>query len=258
MEMHPRRSFQRIVVLACTLAVSTQARADWTPSERKPLPAPPGLEFYALSAINGAEKVTLHVVRFNPKAHTFAVMDDPASVFDLASAAVKRGAHAAVNGGYFHPDRTPLGLVVRAGAVLHPIQRARLLSGLVVVIGGRPALMRIGEFKFTPAVREALQAGPFLVDRGRPVSGLNATRLAARTLVFTDDAGQFGLAICLSASLAETARILSTPGIVPNAKITRALNLDGGSSTGLWVRGVPPFYLPEAKDVRNFLAIVPR
>jgi hypothetical protein len=258
MKMNRHFAIRGVIFLACCAAVPAQARADWTLGGRKPLPAPVGLEFYEIAAANGPENARLHVVRFSPRTHRFAVIDDPASAFDLANAAVKCGAQAAVNGGYFHPDRKPLGLVVRAGAVLHPLERARLLSGLIVMSGGRPALLRIGEFKFTPAVREALQAGPFLIDRGRPVSGLNAARIAARTLVFNDSAGQFGVAICLSASLADTARILSTSGIVPDARIMRALNLDGGSSTGLWVLGVPPFYLPEARDVRNFLAIVPR
>ena len=80
-------------------------------------------------------------------------MDDPARIFDIASAAQKRGALAAVNGGYFHPDRTPLGLVVRQGAVLHALEHASLLSGLVVVTRDRIALQRVGEFKPSPAVR---------------------------------------------------------------------------------------------------------
>jgi exopolysaccharide biosynthesis protein len=59
-------------------------------------------------------------------------------------------------------------------------------------------------------------------------------------------------------SLAEMAAILATPEIFSDAKIVRALNLDGGSSTALWVRGTPPFYQREWKGVRNYLGIVPR
>ena len=218
------------------------------------LPAPPGLEFAKISG-SSAE---LHIVRFNAKTHTFAVMDDPEKHFDLASAAQKRGALAAVNGGYFHPDRTPLGLVIRQGVELHPLERAKLLSGLVVVTGGRIALLRVGEFKPSANVREALQAGPFLVDGGKAVPGLNADRRAERTFVFTQGADRFGLGVCSAVTLAEIAQILAAPDAVPGAKITRALNLDGGSSTGLWVAGEKPFYLREGKDVRNFLGIVAR
>ena len=104
-----------------------------------------------------------------------------------------------------------------------------------------------------------MQAGPFLVDAGKTVAGLNDTRSAARTVVFADGSGNFGVLICKNATLAETARLLATSGAVPSGKIIRALNLDGGSSTALWVKREPsPFYSREWKSVRDYLAIVPR
>ena len=218
-----------------------------------------GVELQERRVPIGTQEATVHFVRFKPERYTLAVMDNPAGDFTLATAARKRGALAAVNGGYFHPDRTPLGLVVRQGKVLHPVQRAKLLSGMVVVRGARISLFRPAELKSTNGVQEALQAGPFLVDGSNPVPGLNATRTAARTVVFTDNTGQCGLLICRYTTLAETAAILSRPGLLPPpAKITRALNLDGGSSTGMWVRGEPEFHVREGKDVRNYLAVVPR
>lgn len=222
------------------------------------LPAPAGLEFREWRVGSGFGAATVHHVRFHPKTHTFAVMDNPTGDFSLATAAQKRGAAAAVNGGYFHPDRTPLGLVVRQGVKLHDFERAKLLSGLVVVTRRGISLPRAASFKPGGDIREALQAGPFLVEDGAPVAGLNATRVAARTVVVADAGGHFGFVVCRSATLAETARILATAAYFPGGRITRALNLDGGSSTGLWVRSESPFYLREFKDVRNYLAIVPR
>jgi exopolysaccharide biosynthesis protein len=206
--------------------------------------------------MSGSSRAELHVITFQNKTHTLTVMDNPQAAFTLATAAEKRGALAAVNGGYFHPDRKPLGLVVRQGKEVHGFERARLLSGLIVVRDGRVQLQRAGEFKPGASVREALQAGPFLVDGGKAVAGLNATRSAARTVVFTDGAGGCGLLVCRYTTLAETGEILASPGLLPKGKITRALNLDGGSSTGLWVRG--GVYLREHRDVRNYLALVPR
>ena len=245
--------FRIILVLFATLA-SLRAEIAFSPAES--LPAPAGIEFVRRTA---NDRVEMHIVTFSAKTHTFAVMDNPEGAFDLGSAAAKRGALAAVNGGYFHPDRTPLGLLVLQGATIHPLERAKLLSGLVVVTKDRIALMRTAEFKASANVREALQAGPFLVDGGKAVAGLNDTRSAARTVVFADGAGRFGVLICKSATLAETARILATPGLLSAGKITRALNLDGGSSTALWVKREPaPFYSREWKGVRNYLAVVPR
>jgi hypothetical protein len=253
---HGCRKFMKAFLFLMLLAI--RAAADWVPAGRDALPAPSGLEFMSVRGMAGGTPVELHMVRFDAKKHTFAVMDDPAKSFDIASAAKKRGALAAVNGGYFHPDRTPLGLVVRQGVALHPLEHANLLSGLVAVTRERIALLRIGEFKSSPALREALQAGPFLVDGGKAVGGLNAERRAERTFVFTQGGEHWGLGICGAVTLAEMGEILATPDMLPGGKITRALNLDGGSSTGLWVATEPPFYRREGKDVRNFLGIVAR
>ena len=237
----------------------TPLRAAWTFTAPEPLRAAAGLEFVRREAGDGAQRVELHLVTFRAKTHTFAVMDNPEGAFDLGSAAAQRGALAAVNGGYFHPDRTPLGLVVRQGATIHPMERAKLLSGLVVATADRVALMRAGEFKMSAKVREALQAGPFLVDDGKAVAGLNDTRGAARTVVFTDGSGRFGLLIGKSATLAEMAQILATPGLLADGKIVRALNLDGGSSTAMWAKqDASAFYAREWKGVRNYLGIVVR
>lgn len=254
-------SMKHVIAIVCFFCTAPLLWAQWALVEREPLPAPAGVSF-AKVKVAGADRRTaeLHVVVFNEKTHTLAVIDDADGSADLASAAEKRGALAAVNGGYFHPDRAPLGLVVSGGRTLHSLERAKLLSGMVVVSKEGVSLRRVGEFKMSPAVKEALQAGPFLVDGGKAVAGLNASRGAMRTVVCTIGTGRTALVICGWTTLAETAQILLTPGVVvEGTKVSRALNLDGGSSTGLWVRGAgEPFYLREGKDVRNYVAVVAR
>jgi exopolysaccharide biosynthesis protein len=214
----------------------------------------PGVDFHERKV--GA--VSLRLVTFSPKTHAFAVMDDPDNAFDLASAARKRAAIAAVNGGYFHPDRTPLGLVIRQGQELHALEKARLLSGLVVINDGRPLLLRTREYRASRNITEALQAGPFLVDGGKAVAGLNAKKRDARTFLVALADGRFGLGTAESPTLADLGQALAGPEAFPSAKITRALNLDGGSSTGLWIATEPPIYRRELRNVRNFVAVVPR
>jgi uncharacterized protein YigE (DUF2233 family) len=238
--------------------LSPLLHADWVLSGDSAKPAPAGLEFAERRLTGPTGSATLWIVRFQPKTHTFAVLDNPDGAYDLGSASEKRGVLAAVNGGYFHPDRTPLGLVIRKGEKIHDLERAKLLSGIVSATPGGVAIQRPAAFKLTPAVREALQAGPFLVEGGKAIVGLNADRSAARTVVFQDAKGGAGLLICRSATLAGMAAILATPELFPEGKIVRALNLDGGSSTALWVRGTPPFYSREWKGVRNYLGIVAR
>jgi hypothetical protein len=240
------------------LALVHAAPGAWTVDQSVPLPAPAKVTFTRIDVRNGERQARIHAVAFSAQDCTFALMDDPDGAYDLASAARKRSALAAVNGGYFHPNRTPLGLRIRQGKEIHPLEKAKLLSGLLTVSGGRIALLRTGEFKRTNALREAVQAGPFLVDRNRPVTGLNGTRSAQRTAIIAGPQQQFGLVVISHTTLAEAAAILATPSLLGNWNVTRALNLDGGSSTGLWVAGENPFYQREWRDVRDFVAIVPK
>lgn len=234
------------------------ADAAWAVAKRAPLPAAPDLSFAEIEVSRDGQSADIHVILFRPKTHTLTVLDNPDGSQRLASAAEARGALAAVNGGYFHPDRTPLGLVISQGQILHKQERAKLLSGMFVATAGGVTLKRAGEFKGPAGVQDALQAGPVLVDGGKPVAGLNATRAAARTVIVSDKTGRVGLLICRSVTLAEMAEILATPDLL-RAPVTRALNLDGGTSTGMWVRQERgAFHVREFKNVRNYVAIVPK
>ena len=80
------------------------------------------------------------------------------------------------------------------------------------------------------------------------------------TGVFTDGGGRWGLVVCSPVTLEEFGAILSEPALLPGGlKIARALNLDGGGSTALWVRkGGEPSPMAERGYVRDFVGIVPR
>jgi hypothetical protein len=248
-----------LVLVSIFLSGVWEVCGGWTLTEGESLAAPRGISFTRRIARDDANRaVELHIIGFNANQHTCVVMDNPAGELTLATAAKKRGVLAAVNGGYFHPDRTPLGLVIRDGKTLHPFERAKLLSGLVVVTNGRVTLQRACDFKQKAAVRDALQAGPFLVDKGRSVAGLNATRFAARTVVLQLEGDGRGLLSADSITLAGLGDLLATQGVMSDGPVVRALNLDGGSSTGLWVKSEPEFYRRELKDVRNYLGLLPR
>jgi uncharacterized protein YigE (DUF2233 family) len=227
---------------------------------RDPIHADAGLAFTHLQAVQAGQIEELHLLLFPLRAFTLTVIDNPDGTLGLPEAARLRGALAVVNGGYFQPDRSPLGLMISAGNLLHPLEKAKLLSGVIVAGPDGVSLKRFAEYKPSPATYDALQAGPFLVDRGRAVIGLDNSRSAARTVIFTDTAGNGGLLLCRNATLAEMAQILTVPDFLAGAHITRALNLDGGTSSALWVRstGGESFSSPGLKTVRNYLALVPR
>ena len=205
------------------------------------------------------EQATLDLALFSTKSATLRVIDNPTGEDNLAAVMRRETCLAGVNGGYFDLDDTPVGLLISDGKVIAPLRKARLLSGVMTVSDGRVQLLRVAEYSAKRTAIAALQCGPFLVDRGRPVSGLNNTRLARRTFIVTSGFDRAAIGLCSDATLAELGKILATPGIAPGLKVERALNLDGGSSSAFWFageRGV--FSASEQKTVRDFVAVVPR
>ncbi len=217
----------------------------------------------------GLTEATLHFVSFEASRYIFRVFDQNAH--DNASLADTMGENhciAGTNGGYFSPEFDPVGLLVCDGRTVRAEQHARLLSGLLAVTANHISLRRTSESSPVSVkhARQAVQCGPFLVEDRKPVAGLNATRAARRTAVFTDGGGRWGLVVCTPVTLEEFGAILADPALTPGGlKIARALNLDGGGSTALWVRPAPggkggsePVSLPERGYVRDFVAVVPR
>lgn len=222
-------------------------------------PAPPVSRQIRGVRNDAGRRLALQLVLFDRSRAALKVVD-LAPDETVASALQDAGALAGVNGSFFHADRTPLGLVIRGGIEHHPLEKhSNLLTGVLAVTARGAALLRTEEYRGGPQIREALQAGPFLVDKGATVPGLNAKRPAERTILLADKKGVAALLITPPITLAEAGELLATPGLFRELRVERALNLDGGSSTALWVNARPtPYSHSEWKPVRNALAIVPR
>ena len=204
------------------------------------------------------ERATLDFALLPTKSATLRVIDNPTGD-NLAAVMRRENCLASVNGGYFDPDDKPVGLLISDGNVIAPLRRARLLSGVMIVSNGRIQLLRVAEYSPKRKATAALQCGPFLVDRGQAVPGLNDTRSARRTFIVTAGSDRAAIGFCSDVTLAELGKILATPGVTPELKVQRALNFDGGSSSAFWFAGERgPFSISEQKRVRNFVAVVPR
>jgi uncharacterized protein YigE (DUF2233 family) len=249
-------------LLAALFVLPTIALGDWAIVSSKTTPGPAkGIEVVEaeLSRAEPAGTARLVAVLFDDRSHALRIVDSPKpGESALADVMESRNALAGVNGGYFEPDFTPVGLVVAEGKTRQPFKKAKLLSGIVAVSPkGAVSIFRSARFDPKPgAYREALQCGPMLVENSSPVAGLNAEKIARRTVVATGSGGRVALVYLTSVTLADAARILTAPGIFGTWKPASALNLDGGTSSGLWVRG--GVSRPEIKRVRNFLEVVPR
>jgi exopolysaccharide biosynthesis protein len=238
------------------------ARADWTvTASQTEGGAGASVEHrrIVLTESETGERATLDLALLSTKGATLRVIDNPAGEENLAAVMRRENCLAGVNGGYFDPENKPVGLVISEGKLIAPVRKARLLSGVMIVSNGRMQLLRVAEYSAKRRAIAALQCGPFLVDRGQAVPGLNDTRPARRTFVITAGVDRAAIGFCSAVTLAQLGKILVTPNVAPDLKAQRALNLDGGSSSAFWFAGERgPFSISEQKTVRNFVGVAPK
>jgi len=248
--------------LLLLLVAATTGRADWTIASAKTETSRDGVQHrHVLLADAGtSEDVTIDLALFSTKSCTLRVIDQstpPRS--DLADVMKQERCLAGVNGGYFSPDYAPIGLVIVDGRTIAPLRRARLLTGVLTASSRGLRTIRIREFLGQPKPNAAVQCGPFLVDLGLPVRGLEEMREARRTFAAVAKSDRAALGVCSEISLAKLAEILASIQVADDFKISCALNLDGGSSSAFWfARESGVFSIPEQKTVRDFVAIVPK
>jgi uncharacterized protein YigE (DUF2233 family) len=163
---------------------------------------------------------------------------------------------AAVNGGYFDPEYRPIGLLIVDGKVIAPLQKARLLTGILSSSGKKVQISRVSEFSPSQKPDAAVECGPMLVDLGKSVRGLESTKGARRTFAAVGG-DKVALGFCSDVTLADLSNILAIVSI-PEFKIQRALNLDGGSSSAFWFKRAngSAFSISELKPVRDFVTII--
>jgi uncharacterized protein YigE (DUF2233 family) len=250
------------IVLLGFLGVGSTVRGQgpWHLQEERVLSTQDSRIRLVTKSIIGGREIRLTFIWPDPEKTRLTVLDNRGNTQWLNQAMTQRHCLAGVNGGYFQPDTTPLGLVISEGRKIHGFHRSRLLSGLVVVRDNQLGLLRSAELSPAMKLSDALQAGPFLIDQGKPVAGLHNKKRARRTLVLADQSGRYGIAVVQTpVTLAELAHMLATPGILHEIALHRALNMDGGSSSALWARTTEgEVHLRGLKRVRNFLCVQKR
>ena len=248
--------------LVLLVAAATTARADWTITSAQ-IESTAGRVQHRHAVLTNLETsahAVIDLALFSTKSCTLRVIDQAnAPRRDLAYVMQRENCLAGVNGGYFDSDYAPIGLLIVDGKTIAPLRRARLITGVLIASSRGVQIMRTHEFSRQPESNSAVQCGPFLVDLGRRVRGLEETRESRRTFAAVAKSDRAALGFCSEISLARLAEILGSMQLADDFKISRALNLDGGSSSGFWsARKSGAFSVPEQKTVRDFVAIVPK
>ncbi|EGV18861.1 phosphodiester glycosidase family protein [Thiocapsa marina] len=264
-----REAWPGVFLLGHLLLASTTLAADWTPggeSERQDISA--DLAYAKRTAVrpSDSKQVTAHLVFFTSRAFRLEVIDlgaGPEPTYPtLGAAFLAEGCVAGVNGGFFHPDWQPAGLMISKGRRINRFETAKLLSGLVYSDDRGIHLVRRSRFQDHPGIAALLQTGPYLVENGRTVRGLSTSDPRRRTFIATDWRGNWVIgATTSSLTLAELGESLASPDALTPWRIDRAINLDGGSSTGFFFdpgTGRVPVSLQPWKRVRNLLGICTR
>ena len=252
----------RVKAALLFFAVAVTAHADWTIRSAHSELGRAGIVHRQVSLEDSEtnDSATIDLAVFSTKSCTLRVIDQPAPPrTDLAQVMRQERCLAGVNGGYFDPDYAPIGLLISDGKMIAPLQRARLITGMLAASPREVQILRVREFSRQQKFNAAVQCGPFLVDLGRSVRGLEKTRTARRTFAAVGSVNRAALGFCSDVSLAELAKILATTRLADDFRIERALNLDGGSSSAFWVaRESGAFSIPEQKTVRDFVGVVPK
>ena len=179
----------------------------------------------------------LTIVRLDPAVVHFRVHYDPVTPRPVSGWAERLQSPLVINGGYFTPEDETVGLIVSDGQAWGT-PYGDFAGMFAVTTDGSVSVRWLRDQPFDPnePLREALQSFPVLVKPGG-VMGFPADaddgRPARRTVVAQDRQG-FILVIVATRgylSLHKLATLLASSDL----DVDVALNLDGGTSTGLWL-----------------------
>jgi len=242
-------------------SVATRFQSGWmldSPAESQPLVG--GATLQTLSVSRDGHAVDLRLISFDSRDYELRVIDQPEDWIGggkITECMRRAGAAAGVNGGFFTPDFAPMGLMIAEGQKTGSWQSGKLLTGAIVV-ASQPRLLWNAEVS-TRNARNLLQAGPRLIDSGRPIGSLERIKHTTRTFIASDGGQRWFLGLASNVSLGQLAEILASHELI-GTSIDRALNLDGGRSSALYYRSADGREQsdPGWSTVRNYLAIVPR
>ncbi|MBT8044679.1 MAG: phosphodiester glycosidase family protein, partial [Verrucomicrobiae bacterium] len=137
--------------------------------------------------------VTLSLVTFDDREHQLRVADQPKGPGtrwnDARSAAKTYSGLAAINGGFFTPEGKPLGLLTETGTRRGYLNNSSLGAGLFVSAKSGSAIIRgqrYGSSSLAAKAYNLLQAGPMLVEGGKPISGLSKASRRPRSFITWD------------------------------------------------------------------------
>ncbi|HEY1353060.1 MAG TPA: phosphodiester glycosidase family protein [Ktedonobacteraceae bacterium] len=177
---------------------------------------------------------TVNIVRFNLHNVKLQVAYQPDQPLSMADWMKKERATALINGGYFDGQDNATALVISNGQASGTSYDG--FGGMLDVdAGGRVQVRSLHEQPYAPSegLTQATQCTPMLLLNGRRTQFTADSKASPRSVVAMDRQGRLLFIVSSGAdfTLDDMARLLARSDL----GLVNALNLDGGSSTGLYV-----------------------
>lgn len=212
----------------------------------------PGIDFRQVLVGEGSTSELFDVVRIDQTQASLAIAVDETNPKTISSWAADLGSSVVINGSYFDEHYQILTRTVTPSETV-----GKLLSGTTGVIQqSADQTWTIDAWSGEPITsQQAMQSYPMLIDNGELFNG-GSPDTAQRTVVAQ---GTAGMLYFISAeygvlSLDQLAQVLVND---LDLDIQTALNLDGGTSTGLALQSATVTYLDDSLIVPSVLYILP-
>ena len=196
----------------------------------------PGIEYRELRVTQGDRSDRLRIARVDPSHTRVRVLYAPDSPRRVSEWLISSQAQLAINGNYFDPQNRALGLIIadggRTGVNYDGFGGMLAISENMVKVRANV----VEPYRQNEALTYAMQNFPMLVLPGGQANMQidDNERLAPRSVVAQDRSGR--LVFLVSPSLMFTLTGLGQWLASSDLDIDAALNLDGGTSTGLLLR----------------------
>ena len=183
----------------------------------------------------GNNEDTVTIVRFDLRHITLSVAYRPTQPLSMSKWMQREHATAIINGGYFDNQNNATALVVSNGQSFGTSYDG--FGGMLSVDShGHIDLRSLSQHPYDPnndQLRQATQSSPMLVLNGKATQFNTDAAGSRRSVVAMDKQGR--LLFIASPSAAFSLGELEDLLVGSDLSIDRALNLDGGASTGLYV-----------------------
>ncbi len=186
--------------------------------------------------VHDNELAPVHIVRIDPSQVHFDVAYTPDKPTNLSTLCTQTNALVAINGGFFDANYHATALVISEGMVSGHSYEGQ--GGMFAIDGdGNVSLRCLSEQPYNPDEHfvEAFQSWPMLIKPSKRLAYIdpNDNHRARRSVIALDQNNRILLLAFSSSTF--TLSSLATWLLSSDLNIDTALNLDGGSSTGLCI-----------------------